>query len=426
MDKTSIKYFPAYILVISLLVFVNLNAGAGEVLHTTPDAVLGQPNFSLNAPNFRAVNPKQAGSCGLNHPNGIGIGLETRVNYFHVAVADTNNNRVLVWRTTTSDKESATGRLVNGQEAALVFGQPDFTSNKLNNPELSKYSLREPFDVCWDRDYCYIADTGNNRITTRKYNHNTEKFVADVIYGQDSPDVTREIRLYAIDDQSYFRPKSVVKGYISDFYNHRMLTYGPKPQNRLRRDIQAYVFGQNNFYNTREWNKDGVSAKSLAFPRGMVQDNKGNLYVADFDNHRVLIFENQDPSHSPYYQLYYKLQADFVLGQGGDFTTREENKGGVSAKSMFFPADVAVDPSGNLYVADMGNHRVLKFNKPMQEDDAADLVFGQSNDFGTRIENKGGIGPDTLSHPSGVGCDHKGNLYISDTHNNRVLIFYCK
>ena len=48
-----------------------------------------------------------------------------------------------------------------------------------------------------------------------------------------------------------------------------------------------------------------------------------------------------------------------VYGQLGSFTTNTPNNGGVSANSFCDPLGVALDSSGNLYVADYGNNRVL-------------------------------------------------------------------
>ena len=55
------------------------------------------------------------------------------------------------------------------------------------------------------------------------------------------------------------------------------------------------------------------------------------------------------------------------------------NLGGLNASALCSPCGVAVDPSGNLYIADSNNNRVLKYNTPLTTDTTADLVFGQGN-----------------------------------------------
>ena len=85
-------------------------------------------------------------------------------------------------------------------------------------------------------------------------------------------------------------------------------------------------------------------------------DSHGNLFVADQDDNRVLEYNTP---------LTTDTVADEVFGQGGSFSTIAQNKGGVSASSLDGPNGVALDSSGDLYVADSGNHRVLEYNNPL-------------------------------------------------------------
>ena len=85
-------------------------------------------------------------------------------------------------------------------------------------------------------------------------------------------------------------------------------------------------------------------------------DGDGNAYIADTGNNRVLEYD------TPFIK---GTTADQVYGQGGSFATRGQNKGGLSASSMAIPTGVAVDTAGNLYVAELGNSRVLIFKTPL-------------------------------------------------------------
>jgi hypothetical protein len=97
---------------------------------------------------------------------------------------------------------------------------------------------------------------------------------------------------------------------------------------------------------------------------------------------------------------------------------------------------LALDAAGNLYIADSGASRVLEYNTPLNPssgetgagDTIADAVFGQNGIFGTKgcndgtaVGDVGGRGRDSLCGPVGVAIDANGNLYVSDTNNNRVL-----
>ena len=79
--------------------------------------------------------------------------------------------------------------------------------------------------------------------------------------------------------------------------------------------------------------------------------------------------------------------------------------------------------SGRLYVADTRNNRVLSWPNAasLLTHAAADLVFGQGNDFTTNTANKGGTQREQLERPAGLAVDSQGNLYVADTMNNRIL-----
>src|SRR2546430_2114030 len=73
-----------------------------------------------------------------------------------------------------------------------------------------------------------------------------------------------------------------------------------------------------------------------------------------------------------------------------------------SAASMNGPVNAAIDPvTGNLYIADATNNRILEYSDPVH-DSTADRVFGQLGDFATSAINKGGVSADTLNDVAGV------------------------
>jgi sugar lactone lactonase YvrE len=90
------------------------------------------------------------------------------------------------------------------------------------------------------------------------------------------------------------------------------------------------------------------------------------------------------------------------------------------------PRALAFDSQGNLWVADTGNNRVLRFNGAILDglNPEADVVVGQ-HDFTTNTANHGAtlIGPNGLDTPAGLAFDPQGNLYVSDFNNARVLRF---
>jgi sugar lactone lactonase YvrE len=160
------------------------------------------------------------------------------------------------------------------------------------------------------------------------------------------------------------------------------------------------------------------SKTSLHHPVGITFDSKGNLWVADFFNNRVLEFPASTSKN-----VSSIAAADKVIGQT-KFESKSVNAGGVSSSSLFYPADVAFDLNGNLWVADSSNNRILKYTPPFKNGQAASIVIGQE-DFKSRTPNKGTITPtpDSLNLPYAIAFDSKGNLWVSDSNNNRIVGF---
>ncbi|MCX5788245.1 MAG: NHL repeat-containing protein, partial [Elusimicrobia bacterium] len=144
-------------------------------------------------------------------------------------------------------------------------------------------------------------------------------------------------------------------------------------------------------------------------------ESTGDIWVADTGNHRVLRF----PKGAGFTN---GGTADKVIGQA-NFTSGSANQGGaVSALSLASPSGVAFDGSGNLWVVDKGNNRVLRFPKGGGFTDgmAADLVLGQA-DF---VSGAPATTATRLKAPGGIAFDLSGNLWVGDSSlggNNRVL-----
>jgi DNA-binding beta-propeller fold protein YncE len=80
-----------------------------------------------------------------------------------------------------------------------------------------------------------------------------------------------------------------------------------------------------------------------------------------------------------------------------------------------------VDPEGRLWVAEYGNHRVLRFDNAAAKPDGAnaDGVLGQAS----FTSNTAACAQNRMNTPRMVSGDLEGRLYVADGNNNRVLVF---
>jgi sugar lactone lactonase YvrE len=144
----------------------------------------------------------------------------------------------------------------------------------------------------------------------------------------------------------------------------------------------------------------GPAARArLNTPVGIAMDRHGNLYIADKGNHRVR-----------------EVTADGVIrtiaGTGEIGTTGD---GGPALKARLNgPHEVSVDADGNVYILGMGNHRV-RIVSP------SGIIRAFA---GTGRVGAGGDGNNALqaefNEPHDMALDQHGNLFISDTFNGRI------
>ncbi len=122
---------------------------------------------------------------------------------------------------------------------------------------------------------------------------------------------------------------------------------------------------------------------------GVEVDKNGNIYVADYPNHRVQIYNSR-------HEFIGRLGATGVCSPAND--------------RLCSPIAVAVDDQGGIYVTDGGNLRLQKFNSSY----AWQMTIGD----GTSGETFG-----QLNWPENVAVDAQGRIFVSDWNNNRVQVF---
>ncbi|AFM13487.1 NHL repeat-containing protein [Turneriella parva] len=141
-------------------------------------------------------------------------------------------------------------------------------------------------------------------------------------------------------------------------------------------------------------------------------------FVADRDNHRILIFNSLPTSNA--------ATADVVVGQTGfttGFTTAANAGGAISAQGFDQPQHVSVSANGTMFVTDLMNHRVLIYNSvPQTNGVAANTVIGQPG-FTTGVLNNGTLVAAARLNSPAAASMIQGRLYIADQANNRIVVF---
>jgi uncharacterized protein (TIGR03437 family) len=148
-----------------------------------------------------------------------------------------------------------------------------------------------------------------------------------------------------------------------------------------------------------------ASSAELNFPYGVAVDTAGNLYIADQLNHRIRKVA-VDGSIST-------VAGNGTAGYSGDAAS-------ATGAELYAPSGVAVDSSGNLYIADTSNCVIRKVSGT-----TITTYAGSNINYATSCGPGGDHGLATnaqLFSPTGVALDAAGNLYIADTGNSLIRV----
>lgn len=229
----------------------------------------------VGAPDFTS-SPGGGSRTTMQSPSGLAVAGG------RLFVGDRDNNRVLVWNSIPT---------ANGAPADLVLGQANFTDNASG---LSRTALNHPYGVWSDGTRLAVADTLNNRVLVWSTLPTTNGAPADLEIGQPSF-VTGTSGAGA---QGLKAPIDVdcngSQLFVADYSNNRVLVYNAFPT--LSRPFANVVLGQLGFSNVapNDDNQDGAddgvpSARTLSNPAAVFAVGD-RLFVTDARNNRVLIF----------------------------------------------------------------------------------------------------------------------------------------
>jgi hypothetical protein len=168
----------------------------------------------------------------------------------------------------------------------------------------------------------------------------------------------------------------------------------------------GHALAQNNVISTvagtgtAGYSGDGGPATSaqLNAPFGIAADSAGNIYIAEWSNHRV-----RKVSASGVITTFAGIGVPGFGGDGGPATQAALNS----------PEGVAVDAAGNVYIADSFNNRIRKI-------DTSGVITTIAGNGIPRYNGEGAAIEAGLNDPSGVVTDNNGNLYIADNSSHRI------
>jgi sugar lactone lactonase YvrE len=227
---------------------------------------------------------------------------------------------------------------------------------------------------------------------------------------------------------------------ICEHENHRIRRVD------ARTGILTTFAGIGTMYNGVGFSGDGGSANraKLNYPTDIALDHDGNLLIADCWNNRIRrVAANTgiittlaeglsvptgvavDGSGNVFIAETYSMCIRRVAAGTGVITTVAGAGGGVYGFSgdggpatsalLDYPSGVAVDASGNLYIADTQNHRIRRVDARSRI-----ITTVAGNGVATFAGDGGPATSASLAGPMKVALDSSGNLLIADTYNNRI------
>jgi len=308
----------------------------------------------------------------LNAPSGLAVDSAG-----DILVADTGNNRI---RQITA----------NGTMSTIAGnGTPGFAGDTF--PAVGA-ELLAPAGVAVDSSgNIYIADTGNSNIReiTTDGNINTIAGGGFRGFAGDTGLATTAL-FYAPQDVAVSSNGTI---YIADTGNGNIRAITPGTVNGQTVPLINTVAG--NAALTFAGDGGAATSASLFSPWAIALDSSGNLYIADYGNDRIRMVNTSGIINT--------IVGNGTIGFSGDGST-------ATNAMLNQPTGVAVDSSGNVYIADSWNFRVRKVASGNINTVAGNGLVSYSGDGGPAILAQ-------LNGPQGIGVDKTGNLFIADTGN---------
>ena len=149
---------------------------------------------------------------------------------------------------------------------------------------------------------------------------------------------------------------------------------------------------------------DGTNSIARFYgPAGVAADGAGNIYVADYGNNTI--------------RRIVPVGTNWVVSTiAGKVGSKGSTDGTNSAARFYYPIGVALDSTGNVYVADYENSTIRKIT-PVGTNWVVSTIGGMAKKTGSA----NGVGNSArFYYPTGVALDSTGNVYVADTYNDTI------
>ncbi|MEP7366224.1 MAG: hypothetical protein ABI972_23450 [Acidobacteriota bacterium] len=411
------------------------------------DFLIGQTSFTGNRANQGgAVTASTVSFATASVIYKICIRFDTAGNLW---VTDAGNHRVLRYPASSLASGAA-----NAPAADLALGQGSLTSNTPLAATLrsAKNGMREPASLALDQaGRLFVAD-GLNRVLVYAPPFNTGLDAIRIIgiipapgQGQTPPKPINDysVGIATVNPTRLFPAQGVFCigniPFVVDTPAHRIIRYDPFdqwPAEAVSFSPQGKAFiGQDSSAQDLPSPNRGLaeaSANAYYTPADAIY-SRGETYVADTGNHRVLALG--DISTGPVLSASTPYTARRVLGQVG-FEFRSPNL--IEGREMQFAGSegvagaVVIDRRSTpprMYIVDPNNHRILCFAdaRNVRPGSEADFVIGQPDKFRSirnypfnKVDQRN---ESSLLFPVAAAVDAQGNLWVADQVNSRVLRF---
>ena len=334
----------------------------------------------------------------FNSPNGLAVD-----SIGNVYVADTNNSRI----------RKITPAGVVSILAGSTPGSTDATGTA------AKFSYPRSVVVDSSTGMLYVADTDNHKIRKitpdgvvstlagSTYGFADGIGTAASFYFPSGLALDSTGNVYVVDDKIRIRKINSVSSDVSTLMT--IVNYMNQPSG-VAVDSTGNIYvvnsGDQKIYiitsggsvstfagSTTESTDENGTAASFSYPRGVAVDGLGNVYVADTGNHMIRKI----------------TPAGLVTTVAGSTSGFADGTG--TAARFSGPQGLAVDSTGNIYVADTNNFKIRKITPDGVVSTLAGSTYGFADGIGINASFK---------HIFGVSVDSTGNVYVADTYNNMI------